>query len=154
MLADSAVSTMQPQQVQGDMALPQRRGQDVTVPEPKENQTSGGDAMSEDVLADSLQQDSRSAKAGPSITNVYVSTLHEESAENSIPSMGSSGSQQAGKELAHYAIDPKAFISRLLPRINVRTESGNSDVRGSRNVPKGMAKHESEKVSRWCCFQK
>lgn len=155
MLADSAVSEMQPQQlVQGEMALPHKREEDVTVPEQKESQPMGGNAMSQDALATPIDQDTKFIKAGTTVKNVHVSTLHEKSAESSIPSVRSSGSQQAGKELAQSAVDPISFISRLLPRINIRTESGNSDIRGSRNVPEAVARHEQKKVSRWCCFHK
>ena len=151
MLADPAVSKTQPQQEQGNSALPQRRGEDVTV---AERTTLGGDAMSQDTLANSLKQNTMSVKAGPIVTSVHVSTLHDKSAESSIHSLRSSGSQQVGKEGAQYAVDPKSFISRLLPRINIRTESGNSDIRGSRNVPEAMARHEQERVTRWCCLHK
>lgn len=88
-------------------------------------------------------------KSASNESTAGTTIVHGEAGEPTGPVTQPSTPQQGARDKVPH-VDPKFLVSRLLPKIKIRTKSGNSDVKGSRSVQE--ASHDQKKVSIWCCF--
>lgn len=75
-----------------------------------------------------------------------------QSADSNNPFVGSLKSQQQANSSAVSITPPRTPLSRLLPKIKIRTESGNSDVKSMRSRSMQATSPERAKSRVLCCF--